>query len=175
MLCVHINLHHHYGSLVTYVSYIYFKLFTLWVWNTVNENSSILSLLLLLSPILSTNVCIIFWLDILCAGSTHLHGIRDDRLLRKIYTKSFFAGTKDWRQQKMDYSPKILLTPHNYLEWKPKILLQLECKGLYQITMSTEVEHDSANKKNDFLNRQDMAIGCIFWSISLEILHQVYD
>jgi hypothetical protein len=30
-------------------------------------------------------------------------------------------------------------------------------------------------RKNDFLNRQDTAIGFIFLSISPEILHQVYD
>jgi hypothetical protein len=54
LVCVRITLEHHYGSLFTHVSYIYCKLFT-----TVNENSSILSLLLLLYPILSTNVCII--------------------------------------------------------------------------------------------------------------------
>ena len=65
--------------------------------------------------------------------------------------------------------------PHNYLEWKPKILLHLRYRGLYQITMEIEVEPDSVDEKNDFLNRQDMAIGCIFWSISPEILHQVYD
>jgi hypothetical protein len=38
-----------------------------------------------------------------------------------------------------------------------------------------EVEPDSADEKNDFLNRQDMAIGCICLSISPEIFHQVYD
>jgi hypothetical protein len=75
----------------------------------------------------------------------------------------------------MFYSPTILLTPHNYLEWKTKILILLESRGLYQITMAMEVEPDSTDEKNDFLNRQDMAIGFIFLSISPEILHQVYD
>jgi hypothetical protein len=75
----------------------------------------------------------------------------------------------------MDYSREILLMLHNYLEWKPKILLMLRCKGLYQITMTMEVEHDSVDEKNDFLNRQDMSIGCILYFVSLEILHQVYD
>jgi hypothetical protein len=75
----------------------------------------------------------------------------------------------------MDYSPKILLRPHNCLEWKPKILLLLRCRGLYQITMAMEVEPDSADEKNNFLNRQDMAIGCILYFISYEILHQVCD
>jgi hypothetical protein len=41
--------------------------------------------------------------------------------------------------------------------------------------MGMEVEPDSTNDKNNFLNRQDMAIGCIFLSIPPEILHQVYD
>jgi hypothetical protein len=61
----------------------------------VNENSSILSILLLLSQFLSANVCSIFQLDLFCADSTHLDGIRADGLLRKSYTKSFFVGTKD--------------------------------------------------------------------------------
>jgi hypothetical protein len=65
--------------------------------------------------------------------------------------------------------------PHNYLEWKPKILLQLRYRGLYQITMAIEVEPNSADEKNDFLNRQDMAIGCICLFISHENFHQVYD
>jgi hypothetical protein len=77
--------------------------------------------------------------------------------------------------KKMDYSPEILLMPHNYLEWKPKIFLMLRWRGLYQITMEVEVEPDSVDEKNDFLNRQYMAIGCILYFISLEILHQVYD
>jgi hypothetical protein len=75
----------------------------------------------------------------------------------------------------MDYSPKILLTPHNYLEWKPKKIIFLRYKGSYQITMAMEVDPDSIDEKNDFLNRQDMAIGCILYFISPEILHQVYD
>jgi hypothetical protein len=61
----------------------------------VNENSSILSILLLLSQFLSVNVCSISYLDLFYAGSTHLHGIRADGLLSKSYTKSFFVGTKD--------------------------------------------------------------------------------
>jgi hypothetical protein len=77
--------------------------------------------------------------------------------------------------KKMDYSPEILLTSHNYLEWKSKILLHLRCKGLYQITMAMEVEPDSVDEKNDFFNRQDMAIGSIGMSVSPEVFHQVYE
>jgi hypothetical protein len=142
---------------------------------TVNDNSSIIYFLILLSPILSANVCIIVYLDLLCAASTHLHGIRFDGLLRKSYTKKNLQVQKIEDNKKMDYLPEILLTPHNYLEWKPKIILILICRFLYQITMEMEVEPDSVDEKNDFLNRQDMAIGCILYFISTEVLHQVYD
>jgi hypothetical protein len=77
--------------------------------------------------------------------------------------------------ESMFYSPTILLTHHNYLEWKPKKILHLRCRGLYQIAMAMEVELDSTDEKNDFLNRQDMAIGCILYFISPEIIQQVYD
>jgi hypothetical protein len=75
----------------------------------------------------------------------------------------------------MDYSSEILLTPHNYLEWNPKILLHLRCRGLYQITMAMEVEPNYVNEKNDFLNRQDMAIESIGMSVSPKLFHQVYE
>jgi hypothetical protein len=41
--------------------------------------------------------------------------------------------------------------------------------------MAMEVDLDSDDEKNDFLNREDMSIRCIIWFISPEILHQVYD
>jgi hypothetical protein len=65
--------------------------------------------------------------------------------------------------------------PHNYLEWKPKILVLLICRGLYQITMEMEVEPNSVDEKNDFLNRQDMAIGSIGMYVSHKLFHQVYE
>jgi hypothetical protein len=55
----------------------------------VNENSSILSLLLLLSQFFSANVCSIFYRDLFCEGSTNLHGIKANGLIRKIYIKLF--------------------------------------------------------------------------------------
>jgi hypothetical protein len=144
----------------------------------VNDNSFILSLLLFLSPILFSNVCIIVLIDLFCAGSTHLHGIRVDELLSKIYTKIFLQVLKIEEHRKMEsmfYSSTILLTPHNYLEWKTKIMLHIRCRGLYQITMAMKVELDSTDEKTNFLNRQDMAIGFIFFSISPKILDQVCD
>jgi hypothetical protein len=40
--------------------------------------------------------------------------------------------------------------------------------------MAMEVETNYFNEKNDFLDRQDMAIGSIGMSISPELFHQVY-
>ena len=41
--------------------------------------------------------------------------------------------------------------------------------------MEIEVDSDSFDEKNDFLNRQDMAIGSISMSISPKLFHQVYE
>jgi hypothetical protein len=41
--------------------------------------------------------------------------------------------------------------------------------------MAMEVDLDSVDEKNDFLNRQDMAIGSISMSVSLKLFHQVYE
>jgi hypothetical protein len=41
--------------------------------------------------------------------------------------------------------------------------------------MEMEVEPDSVDEKNDFINRQDMAIGSIGMFVSPELFHQVYE
>jgi hypothetical protein len=73
----------------------------------------------------------------------------------------------------MESTHTILLTPYNYVDWKPRILHQLKNQGLYRLTMETKVEPDSPEEKNDFLNRQDMALGCICLSISPKIQYHV--
>jgi hypothetical protein len=112
--------------------------------------------------------------SILCRFNTFTW-YQSQRTAKKNLHQMFLQVLKIEDNKKMDYSPKILLTPHNYLEWKPKFLLLLRCKGLYQITMEMEVEHDSVNEKNDFLNRQDMAIGSIGLSVFPKLFHQVYE
>ena len=41
--------------------------------------------------------------------------------------------------------------------------------------MTMEVELDYVDEKNDFLNRQDMAIGSIVMSVFPKLFHQVYE
>jgi hypothetical protein len=75
---------------VSYTEYIMCKLSTI---HLVNENSSILSLLLLFSSIFSATMYVNSQLDFLCVGSTHLHGIRADGMLGISHT--IFASIKD--------------------------------------------------------------------------------
>jgi hypothetical protein len=100
---------------------------------------------------------------------------QSQRIAKQNLHRKFLQVQKIEDNKKMDYSPEILLTPHNYLEWKEKIMLLLRCKGVHQITMEMEVEPDSVDEKNDFLNRQDLAIGSISMSVSPKLFHQVYE
>ena len=85
------------------ISSVNYSLFTI-----VNENSFILSLLLLLSQFPYANVCIIVYIDLFYEDSTHLHGIIADRLLSKIYTKSFckykrLKTTERWNSKRNSF------------------------------------------------------------------------
>jgi hypothetical protein len=73
----------------------------------------------------------------------------------------------------MDFSPTILLMPHNYFEWKLKILHQLKCNGLYQITMAIEVNPNYAIKKNRHLNHMDEAYNLFCVSMSLKLMFHI--
>jgi hypothetical protein len=67
-----------FSSSVHWLSYTEYIMCKLSFIHLVNENSSILSLLLLFSSIFSATVYVNSQLDLLCAGSTHLH-------LRNVY------------------------------------------------------------------------------------------
>jgi hypothetical protein len=73
---------------------------------------------------------------------------------------------RDMQSKKIDYSLIILLTPHNYFQWKQKKLHKLQCKGLYQITMDTEVERTFSIKKKRYVNCMDEAYKILCLSIS---------
>jgi hypothetical protein len=70
-------------------------------------------------------------------------------------------------------SSSVILTPFNYFEWKPKIELLLHSKGLYRVTMGTEVEPTSAIEKSNYFNRIDEAYGIVCLRISQDILFHV--
>ena len=53
------------------------------------------------------------------------------------------------------------------------MVIQLRCKGLYKVTMGTEVESNSAVEKSKYFNIIDEAFGLLCLRISREILFHV--
>ena len=68
-----------------------------------------------------------------------------------------------------------LLNPYNFHTLKSKMELQLYSKGLFRITMDTEVEPGSAIEKSRFLNKKDEAFGFLCLSISEDLLSHLTD
>ena len=64
----------------------------------------------------------------------------------------------------------IMLTPSNFFDWKEEMVIQLRAKGLFRVTMGTEVEPNSVVEKARYSNKLDEAYGLICIRISREIL-----
>ena len=75
-------------------------------------------------------------------------------------------------QEKMEET-HILLTPFNFFDWKEEMVIQLRSKGLYRVTMGTEVEPNSAVEKAKYFNRLDEAYRLLFLSIYRDNLFHV--
>jgi hypothetical protein len=74
---------------------------------------------------------------------------------------------------KMDQPQQIILTPFNYYEWKTQVVILLQSKGLYRITMGTKTEPNSAVEKEKWFNRMDEAFGLLCLSISPDLLFHI--
>ena len=61
----------------------------------------------------------------------------------------------------------IMLTPFNFFEWKAKMVIQLRSKGLFRVTMGTEVEPNSIVQKAKYFNKLDEAYGFLCLRISI--------
>jgi hypothetical protein len=105
---------------LSYTEYIMCKLSFI---HLVNENSSILSLLLLFSSNFSTNVYVNSHIDLLCEISTNLHCIRAKGLLGKIHTKLFLQVLKIEDSGKMEFPKEFILTPYNFFAWKENMIM----------------------------------------------------
>ena len=64
----------------------------------------------------------------------------------------------------------IMLKPFIFFDWKTEMVIQLRAKGLFRVTMGTEVEPKSVVEKAKYFNKLDEAYGLLFLSISREIL-----
>jgi hypothetical protein len=92
---------------------------------------------------------VIFYLDLFCVGSTHLHGIRADRILGKIHTKLFLQVSKIEDNGKMEFPKEFILTPYNLFAWKEKMIMHIQGRGLYMLTMNIETEPTSTIEKSN--------------------------
>jgi hypothetical protein len=73
----------------------------------------------------------------------------------------------------MDFQKEFILTPYNYFAWKEKIIIHLRTKGLYRLTLNTDIEPTSAIEKSKYLNRMDEAFRTICSLISLDLLFHI--
>ena len=73
----------------------------------------------------------------------------------------------------MDQSQRIILTPLSLFEWKYKMEIFLREKGLYRVTMATEVEPNVAAEKIKWHNRRDEGYGLLCLSISRDLLFHI--
>jgi hypothetical protein len=74
---------------------------------------------------------------------------------------------------KMEFPKEFILTPYNFFAWKDKMRIHLRSKGLYKLTMDTEIEPTSAKEKSKYLNRMDEVFGTICSLISLELFFHI--
>ena len=65
---------------------------------------------------------------------------------------------------------QIILKPFNLFEWKEEMVIQLRAKGLFRVTMGTEVEPNSVVEKAKYFKKLDEAYGFPCLIISRELL-----
>ena len=66
-----------------------------------------------------------------------------------------------------------MLTPFNVFYWKAEMVIQLRAKGLFRVTMGTEVEPNCDVEKDKYFNKLDEAYGLLCLSISRDLLFQL--
>ena len=66
----------------------------------------------------------------------------------------------------MDQPHQIILTPFKYFEWKAQIDILMRIKGLYIVTMETEVDPNATAYKIKWHNRRDEVYGLLCLNIS---------
>jgi hypothetical protein len=91
-------------------------------------------------------------MDLFCEGSTNLHGIRVDILLGKTHTKLFLQVLKIEDSRKMEVPKEFIFTPYNLFAWKENMIIHLRGRGLYRLTMNTNIEPTSSIYKSKYLN-----------------------
>ena len=74
----------------------------------------------------------------------------------------------------MDSSSNNILTPFNYHQWKEDIEISLCSKGIYRVTMGTDIDPNAVIEKEKYWNRLDEVYGFICLSISKDLLFHLF-
>jgi hypothetical protein len=72
---------------------------------------------------------------------------QSDRLLRKRHTELFLQVPKIEDNGKMEFPKEFILTPYNYFAWKERMIMHLRRRGLYRLTMNTEIRTNISHRK----------------------------
>ena len=67
----------------------------------------------------------------------------------------------------------IMQNPFNLFNWKVEMVIQLRAKGIYRVTMGTEVEPNFVVEKAQYFNKLDEVFGLLCLSILREILFHI--
>jgi hypothetical protein len=70
----------------------------------------------------------------------------------------------------MEFPKEFILTPYNLFAWK-EMIVHIQGRGSYRLTMDTDTKPTSSIKKSKYLNRMDEAFGTICSLISPELFH----
>ena len=66
------------------------------------------------------------------------------RTSKQRYTKLFLRVPKIENNGKMEFPKEFILTPYNYFAWKVRMIMHLQRRGFYRLTMNTDTETTSA-------------------------------
>jgi hypothetical protein len=75
---------------------------------------------------------------------------------------------------KMEFPKEFILTSYNFFAWKENMIVHLQSRGIYRLTMNTDTELTSAIEKYKYLKRMDESFGTICSFISPELLFHIY-
>jgi hypothetical protein len=92
---------------------------------------------------------------------------------KKKVHQNFLQVQKIEDNRKMEFQKEFILTPYKYFAWKEKIAIHLQTRGLYRLTLNTDIELTSAIEKSKYLNRMDEALGTIYSVIYPDLLFHI--
>jgi hypothetical protein len=73
-------------------------------------------------------------------------------MLSKNLHQNFLQVQKIEDNGKMDFQKEFILRPYNYFSQKEKIGIHLRTRGLYRLTLNTDIKPTSSIEKSKYLN-----------------------